>query len=133
MLLRISTFAIRLTGLIFLLFGGACVIAPTEIFLATTGSSITDSVALIDIRATYGGMSVGVAAILFLLGSSSATIRTGLFAVLALMLGMAGGRLAGMLIEPSTNWIMLFYLTLELVAASLSAILIYKVPRAGEL
>jgi len=130
MLVKISTSFIRLTGLIFLLFGVACVIAPTQLFLSATGFSITHSVALIDIRATYGGMSTGVAVILFLLASSPNTIRAGLYSVLALMLGMAGGRIVGMLIAPVTNWVMLSYLILEIAAASVAAILISK---GGEL
>ena len=133
MLLKISKLVIRLTGLIFLLFGVACVIAPTQIMLAATGFSITHSVALIDIRATYGGMSLGVAVILFLLASSPNTARAGLFSVLALMLGMAGARIVGMLIAPATNWVMLCYLILEIAAASVSAVLIFKGARAGEL
>ncbi len=132
MLRKISIFIIRLTGLVFLLYGVACVIAPTQIILAATGSSITHPVALIDIRATYGGMSIGGAAILFLLAASPNTIRVGLLSVLALMLGMAGGRIVGMLIAPATNAVMLSYLILELAAASVSAILVYKGSRAGE-
>lgn len=133
MLLRIAAFVIRLTGLVFLLFGIACVIAPSAIIQAATGFSVTHAVALIDIRATYGGMSIGVAAILFLLSSGPATIRAGLLSVLALMLGMAGGRLAGLLMVAETNWVMLFYLALELIVASLSAALLYKGARDGEL
>ena len=126
MILKTSKIVVALTGLIFLAFGLACVIAPADVLRAATGALLNHPVALIDLRATYGGMSVGVGIILLVLTSSTATIRLGLIAVVALMLGMAGARAIGMVIEPASNAVMLLYLILEIATASVAAILIFK-------
>lgn len=62
---HVAVFFVRLTGLIFLIFGVACVIAPAQMPEAATGATMQHPVGLIDLRATYGGMSLGVAVILF--------------------------------------------------------------------
>lgn len=131
MTLTISRFTVVITGLVFLAFGLACLAAPAAVMLAATGASVIHPVALIDLRATYGGMSLGVAVILFLLSTNPALIRVGLIAVLALMLGMAGGRAAGMLVEPSSNTVMTLYLVLEIATASLSVVLLYRGSMTG--
>ena len=132
MLRKVAVFVVKLTALVFLLFGAACLIGPTEVIHSATGHAITHNVALIDIRATYGGMSLGVAAILYFLSTSTALLRAGLFSVLALMLSMAGGRAAGMIAASTTNGVMLFYLALEIMTATVAAVLLYKGARAGE-
>lgn len=132
MILKLSRIVVLLTGLVFLAFGLACVVAPSEVLLTATGAALTHPVALIDLRATYGGMSIGVAVILFVLAANAASIRTGLIAVLALMLGMAGGRAIGMLIEPSSNSVMWLYLVLEIATASVATILLRKGAQAGK-
>lgn len=132
MTLKLSRFVILLTGLVFLAFGLACVVAPSDVLLAATGAALTHPVALIDLRATYGGMSIGVAVILCVLAADTAFTRTGLMAVLALMLGMAGGRAIGMLIEPSSNSVMWLYLILEIATASVAAILLRQGAQAGK-
>lgn len=132
MILTLSKITILLTGLVFLAFGLACLVAPAAVLQAATGAAVVHPVALIDLRATYGGMSLGVGVILFLLTTNPALIRLGLLAVLALMLGMAGGRAIGMLAEAGSNSVMTLYLVLELAAAALSAFLLHRGSRAGE-
>lgn len=131
MILTLSKTTILLTGLVFLAFGLACLVAPAAVLQAATGAAVVHPVALIDLRATYGGMSLGVGVILFLLTTNPALIRLGLLAVLALMLGMAGSRAIGMLVESSSNSVMLLYLILEIAAASISAILLLKGAKPG--
>lgn len=131
MTLTISRFVVLLTGIVFLAFGLACLVAPSAVMLAATGASVAHPVALIDLRATYGGMSLGVAVILFLLTTSPGLIRLGLIAVLTLMLGMGGGRAVGMLLEPNSNTVMTLYLALEIAAASLSTVLLYRGSMTG--
>ena len=124
----VAVFFVRLTGLIFLGFGVACVIAPAQVLEAATGATMQHPVGLIDLRATYGGMSLGVAVILFVLASSRATLRAGLWGVMAVMLGMAGGRVVGIILSPESNWVMSIYLALEVVAALVSAALLFQLP-----
>ena len=74
----------------------------------------------IDLRATYGGMSVGVGLILFALGLRDHTIKLGLISVIFLMIGMALGRTIGIVIDGSPNNLMLIYLGLELGTGALA-------------
>lgn len=129
---KISQFTIRLVGLVFLIFGLACTVAPAEVIHAATGAFIAHPIALTDLRATYGGMSIGVAVILFFLASSPTTTPAGLVSVFAIMLGMAGGRLVGLATAPATNGVMLLYLLLEILTATVAGILLRTLPRTGE-
>lgn len=78
----------------------------------------------IDLRATYGGMSIGVGLVLFALGFRDQTIRLGLISVLFLMIGMALGRTIGIAIDGSPNNLMLTYLGLELGAGAIALYLL---------
>lgn len=125
---HVAVVFVRLTGLVFLGFGVACVIAPAQMLEAATGAIMQHPVGLIDLRATYGGMSLGVAVILFGLAGSKATLRAGLWGVMAIMVGMAGGRVVGIVVSPESNWVMSIYLTLEVVAALVSVGLLFQLP-----
>ena len=113
---------IFLTATIFLIYGLLCMFFPAEVLRFVIDGSVSSSSGLIDIRATYGGMSLGVSLILYLLANDESTIKIGLFGVLALMGGMAIGRSIGIFVDESPNWVMYVYLLLEMVVASLSII-----------
>lgn len=131
MTLQLSKGLVWLTAVIFLLFGLACVVAPAAVIHAATGATVTHPIGLIDLRATYGGMSLGVGAMLALLTTSPQRIRLGLLSVMALMLCMAGGRSLGMLIAGDTNAMMVVYLVLEIAAASIAGLLLRSGARHG--
>ncbi|WP_344936398.1 DUF4345 family protein [Zhongshania borealis] len=108
---------INITAAIFALYGLGFVFAPAQLALLITDAAPATATALTDMRATYGGMSVGVGIVLFVLSSKAETIRLGLLAVLLLMVGMGGGRLVGLIIDGAENQIMYVYLALEVVAS----------------
>lgn len=58
---------ILLTSAVFFFYGLAFAIAPNSMLSQATGGYATSTSMLVDMRATYGGMSVGVALVLFLL------------------------------------------------------------------
>jgi len=63
-----------------------------------------------EVRAVYGGFGVAMAALL-VFASGDATLRPGvLVAMAAALLGMAGGRLAGMVAERTGRWPCVFLL-----------------------
>ena len=113
----------QLTGAIFAGYGLAFILAPVVLSRFVTESVPASTSGLIDLRATYGGMSLAIGVLLFML-SGPAQLRTGLWAVLCLMAGMAGGRAYGMLVDGQPNGMMYLYLVLELVTALASAALI---------
>ena len=131
MTVQLSKGLVWLTAVIFLLFGVVCLVAPAAVIHAATGATLSHPIGLIDLRATYGGMSLGVGAMLALLTTSPQRIRLGLLSVMALMLCMAGGRVLGMFIAGDTNAVMVAYLLLEIVAASVAALLLRSGARQG--
>lgn len=103
-----------LTGLFFVLYGGAFTLFPLEMATMITGDHPSNSTGLIDLRATYGGMSVavGVAIILVVRAEmmSLALLLTGV-----VLLAMACGRVLGMVIDGEPNALMYIYLAAEVV------------------
>ena len=112
------------TAAIFLVYGLLFFVVPLEAFQFVVDGTVTSSSAITDLRATYGGMSVGVGIILTMLGMNQQTLKMGLIAVLVLMLGMAFGRLVGIILDGDTNNYMYIYLALEIAASCVSLVLL---------
>jgi len=115
---------VLLTAAIFCAYGFIFVLFPVEALLFVVGGSVSTSSGVIDIRATYGGMSVGIGIVLYLLATTYGTLRIGLISVCLLMLGMAAGRIIGMVLDGSPNMYMYIYLALELSVSSLAVLLL---------
>lgn len=95
---------LALNVLIFGGFGLAGLFAP-EAMLAGAGVLFQPESSSIDLRATYGGIMLGIAA--FLAACMGGTqVRAGLAAMFFLMLGALGGRSLGLLLEsgPALMW-----------------------------
>jgi len=115
---------VLLTAAIFCAYGFIFVFFPVEALLFVVEGSVSTSSGVIDIRATYGGMSVGIGIVLYLLATTHGTLRIGLISVCLLMLGMAAGRIIGMVLDGSPNMYMYIYLALELSVSSLAVLLL---------
>tara|TARA_R110001599_G_scaffold297218_2_gene501487 strand:+ start:270 stop:785 length:516 start_codon:yes stop_codon:yes gene_type:complete len=124
--MNMNKFLVNITATIFALYGLGFVFAPSQLSLLVTNAVPTTAAALTDMRATYGGMSIAVGIVLFILASKPESIRLGLAAVLSLMLGMACGRVVGFIIDGSENTIMYVYLALELGAAAAALFLLSR-------
>ena len=120
---------ILLTSAVFFFYGLAFAIAPNSMLSQATGGYATSASMLVDMRATYGGMSVGVALVLFLLSQKTSTHSTGLLAVIFVNGSMATGRIIGLVSDGETNSTMHFYLMLE-VGVSLLALYLFKSEKA---
>jgi hypothetical protein len=107
---------------IFALYGLLFAIAPVELARLVTGDAPSSPSALIDMRATYGGMSIAVGMILMLLALKEETIRIGVVSLLLVMVCMAATRIVGIAVDGDANIAMYFYLGLEIVAAVLCSI-----------
>ncbi|MDT0594463.1 DUF4345 domain-containing protein [Glaciecola petra] len=101
----------------FLIYGLAFTLIPIEMSSFVTDTSPTSSSGIIDMRATYGGMSIAIGLILVFLAKKDSTVHVAMGMLLWLMLGMAFTRVLGMLIDGNPNTIMYIYLGLELVLA----------------
>jgi hypothetical protein len=109
---------VLLTGWFFVLYGFAFALAPIEMSHMVTGG-VTDTLSgVIDVRATYGGMSIAVGVVLLLLAKQSSTLSLSLLATAVVLLAMAAGRLLGMVLDGEPNSIMYVYLGAELLVGT---------------
>lgn len=116
----IATVIVRINAVLFLLYGIGFIFFPEAMAQMVSGSAPSQTSALIDMRATYGGMSAGIGLLLFALGNGQAMARKGLLGVVLLMVGMASGRLYGIVVDGSPNLTMHIYLGLELAMATVA-------------
>ena len=121
-----------LTAGIFFLFGLAFTFAPVAAAEFMTGAAPAEGSPRIDMRSTYGGVSMGVGVVLGMLARRPATLRLGVVAVAAIMLGMASARILGMALDGNPNTWMFVNLALEVGAfgAALVALRSPELPAA---
>lgn len=115
---------------IFFFYGLLCAFFPSEAFYYVTAAEITTSSGIVDLRATYGGMSLGVGLLLYTLSRDDSTLKAALLGVLFVMTGMAATRLLGMVVSGPANAIMYLYLMLEIAAMLAAWYLLKKLPQA---
>jgi len=124
--MSIETMVVRLNALVFLLYGLAFSVFPEALSRLVVGTAPGTVSGVMDMRATYGGMSVAVGILLLVLASGRKTVRQGLVAVMLLMLSMAAGRLLGMVMDGTGNALMSAYLALEIAMAALVSWLLVR-------
>ena len=84
-----------------------------------TGSKPHGASALVDFRATYGGMTAAVGAAIFYLYSIN-QYRACLVLAVPILMGMAFTRTIGLFTEGGGNTFMYLYLALELLGSALA-------------
>ena len=109
-----------LTAGIFVVYGVGFALMPASLSLWVTGGAPSEPSGLIDMRSTYGGMSIGVGLVLALAARRRETLRSGLVGVGLVMVCMAASRLLGIVVDGGPNGFMWAYLALEVVAAALA-------------
>jgi hypothetical protein len=113
-------FVVTLTAIIFVLYGFGFAVSPESMSdLVTGGFPVTKS-GLIDMRSTYGGLSIAVGALLWNLTRRSELLPLGLRAVAIIMGAMATTRTIGFVVDGSPNPTMWAFLVAEITAVSLS-------------
>ncbi len=103
---------------VFVVYGLACVIAPETVATFFTDGSPSTSSAMIDFRATYGGVSIAVGLLLASLARDQSTHTAGLRALAPVMLCMAAGRTVGIVADGDPNAWMFVFLAVELGVAA---------------
>ena len=127
--MNFSKLLIVLTALIFLIYGILFALFPISLLDLVVNGAVTSASGVIDMRATYGGMSFAVGCILLVLTKSADTIKTGLMNVFLLMFCMAAGRFIGICVDQNANAVMYVYLILEVIVAALSVLLLNVQPK----
>jgi uncharacterized protein DUF4345 len=89
--------------------------------------SLPTAMARLDVRATYGGLELGVGIFLILCTVRRKWIRPGLWALALATGGFAAGRLVGLVAEGTISSFMLSFLVLELVVTLLAVFLLRRI------
>lgn len=119
--MQFARILIYLNAAFFVIYGLMFGVSPGDFAQALTGSAPDTVSAQVDFRATYGGMTLAVGVILWMLGQKG-QLRLGLWAVAILMACMASGRLLGILIDGIPNTLMFVYLAAEVVVLMLACV-----------
>ena len=94
---------VRIFGVITLLFGAVYLAAPGGILTDAAGFGVLSAGGLTDVRATYGGLQLGIGAFLLWAAADESRVRTALV-LLALLFGAVGfGRALGLLLDGGVN------------------------------
>lgn len=118
--MKFATNLLRINSVLFVVFGACFIVAPVFFAQALTGSEPWTSSALTDMRATYGGMGLGIGLLFWFLARQRETIIAGL-AGTALVLGaIALGRGVGFVTDGAPNAFMLAMFCMEILFAVLS-------------
>ena len=112
---------IQINSIVFFLYGVGFVLFPENLSQIVTETTPASTSGLIDMRATYGGMSVAFALLLAYMTRAANTLRLGVVAVVLMMSGMALGRMVGMVLDGAPNNLMYIYLFLELLMIGIGA------------
>ena len=118
-----ARFLVWATGLFFLAYGLAFALAPLGMVVFVTGDYPEATSGVIDMRATYGGMSVAVGITMIAMGWRRETLRHGLAFTALILLSMAAGRILGIVLDGDANVIMYIFLIAELLAGGLALLL----------
>ena len=102
------------------MFGIGFMLFPTVLSELITEASPTTPAGVIDMRATYGGVSAGLGLLLLFLDNALVLIQAKLLGIMFVVGGMALGRFIGMLIDGSPNMMMYAFLLLEIVVIALT-------------
>jgi hypothetical protein len=122
-LARGLTFA---SALIFVVVGAGFLLIPKR-YGDALEISLPTAMARTDVRATYGGLELGLGIFLIICVVRREWIRPGLWALALTVGGFATGRLVGFVAEGTINNFMLFFLVLELAVALLAVFLLRRV------
>lgn len=119
--MNFKTILIWINALVFIAYGLGFVFFPETLGLLITGSAPTTSSGLIDMRATYGGMTLGVGVLFGLSAGDPRTVQIGVWGIIVVMMCMAGARLFGMIQDGTPNSIMYIYFAVEITMAILAS------------
>lgn len=117
--MRLQTTLLWINCALFVVFGVGFIVMPGLLSNLLTGAAPATTSAMIDMRATYGGMALGIAIFFGICAKNTDTVRIGLISSLLVLTGIALGRIAGIFIDGDPNIFMYLLLSAEILFASL--------------
>lgn len=119
--MKFATTLLRVTAALFIAFGTCFIVAPEFFAHTLTGSEPWTSSALIDMRATYGGMGLGIGLVFWFCARQRETVIAGLIGALLVLGATALARMVGFLADGSPNGFMQMMFGAEVLFVVLSA------------
>lgn len=116
---------IFISGVLFIGFGAGFVFAPHFFFNSFTGGLLTTTSSAIDMRATYGGLGLGVG-IWFLLCAQQ-NLRLGLSGAIAVFSSIVFGRIVGFGLDGNANIVMYVFVVLEAVFLTAAFLVLQRI------
>lgn len=113
-----------INAILFILFGMGFILAPSPLAQWITGSTPSTTSGMIDLRATYGGLALGMG-IFWALCASNGSERNGLLSAILVLSAVAIGRITGILLDGNPNLFMLILLAAEIIFVILN-FMIYR-------
>lgn len=124
--MSLARFLVWLNCVLFVGFGLGFMLAPDALATLVTGAAPATASAVTDMRATYGGLALGLAILFGLCAQNVSHVRLGLQGVLAVMAALAVGRFLGMMLDGSPNVFMFVLLAAEIVMAGLALFALWQ-------
>jgi hypothetical protein len=108
--------------ILFVGFGVGFIVMPAELAELLTGAAPRKASAIIDMRATYGGVALGVGLFIGMCARRPEWLPAGLVAALLTSACLGAARLLGIIVDGSPNAFMVVFLLTEVASVALSAI-----------
>jgi hypothetical protein len=119
--MKFATNFLRINAALFIVFGICFIVAPVFFAEALTGSEPWTASAMIDMRATYGGMGLGVGLLFWFLARQRETVIAGLVGSFLVLGATAMARVVGFVADGSPNAFMQMMFGAEVLFVVLSA------------
>ena len=123
-MLTLAKFLVWTTGIAFCIYGLLFTLFPHHMAELITHSVHTSTAAVVDTRATYGGMSFAVGLAILTTIYYDSSYKLPLLVVVTVLMSMAAGRLLGMILDGGGNGIMVALLISEVVPSIIALWLI---------
>jgi hypothetical protein len=119
--MRFAVVLLWITSVLFVGFGIGAVTAPRELAMFITGGAPSIPSAIIDMRATYGGVALGMGLFFGVCATRSQWVRPGLFGSLLVVASIGAARVVGFVVDGQPNGFMLMLLSTEVIFVGLYA------------
>jgi len=118
--MKFSVVLLGVNGCLFVAFGLGFMLIPETLAAFLTGAAPETPSAVTDMRATYGGMALGLGVMFGLCARDPRYLRLGVEGIVGVMAALALARLVGMVLDGSPNVFMFVLLGAELAMAGMA-------------
>ena len=122
---KLAKYYLYTMGGLFFVYGLGYTLFPLELSEMITGGILTTPSSVTDVRANYGGFSIGIG--LWLAISARRNIRVGALGLMAVFFAAIATRIAGIMLENHSNAYMYILLAVESYFFASALVVWYKV------